>query len=122
MLWLGAASATRMHTTTASTAGAPMAQVGEDPRPVLRAAYAAFKEGSEPQRILAAANPMRGSRDTFYANLYVGLFHESVGELVEAERALLEAVGTPYAQQSGDYMAGLAAVHCLRRRYKPPTA
>ncbi len=45
------------------------AQVGEDPRPVLRAAYAAFQEGREPERILAAADPMRGSRDTFYAKL-----------------------------------------------------
>ena len=45
------------------------AQVGEDPRPVLRAAYAAFREGREPERILAAADPSRGSRDTFYANL-----------------------------------------------------
>ena len=49
---------------------------------------------------------------------YVGLFHESVGEHAEAQQALLEAVQTPYAQQSGDYMAGLAAVHCLRRGYK----
>ena len=36
---------------------------------MMRAAYAAFQEGSEPQRILAAVDPMRGSRDTFYANL-----------------------------------------------------
>ena len=43
--------------------------MGVDPRPVLRAAYAAFQEGSKPERILAAADPMKGSRDTFYANL-----------------------------------------------------
>ena len=46
--------------------------MGVDPRPVLRAAYAAFQEGCQPERILAAADPMKGSRDTFYANL-VGL-------------------------------------------------
>lgn len=44
-------------------------QVGEDPRPVMRAAYTAFQDGSEPDRIMAAINPMRGSHDTFYAQL-----------------------------------------------------
>lgn len=50
---------------------------------------------------------------------YVGLFHESLGDASKAEEALLAAVGTPYAQQSGDYMAALAAVHCLTRGFKP---
>ena len=44
-------------------------QVGEDPRPVMRAAFTAFQDGSEPDRIMAAINPMRGSHDTFYAQL-----------------------------------------------------
>ncbi len=44
-------------------------QVGEDPRPVMRAAYTAFQDGKEPDRIMAAINPMRGSHDTFYAQL-----------------------------------------------------
>ena len=38
---------------------------------------------------------------------YVGLFHESMGEEAEAERAILTAVQTPYAQQSGNVSAKL---------------
>ncbi|BDA43529.1 hypothetical protein COCOBI_04-5410 [Coccomyxa sp. Obi] len=92
--------------------------VGEDPRPVMRAAYTAFQDGKEPDRIMAAINPMRGSHDTFYAQLYTGLFYESSGDASKAEEAMLAAVQTPYAQQSGDYMAGVAAVHCLTRGFK----
>jgi hypothetical protein len=44
-------------------------QVGEDPRPVMRAAYRAFQDGKDPERILAAVDPARGSHDTFYAHL-----------------------------------------------------
>ncbi|EIE22507.1 hypothetical protein COCSUDRAFT_16560 [Coccomyxa subellipsoidea C-169] len=94
-------------------------QVGEDPRPVMRAAYTAFQDGSDPDSILKAVDPARGSHDSFYAHLYVGLYHESMGNASKAEEAILAAVGTPYAQQSGDYMAGVAAVHCITRGIKP---
>jgi len=46
-----------------------VAQVGQDPRPVMRAAYACFRDASPPEAILAAAEPARGSHDTFYARL-----------------------------------------------------
>lgn len=46
---------------------------------------------------------------------YTGLFHESLGDSAQAEECLRAAVTTPYAQQSGDYMAAVAAVHCMRR-------
>ncbi len=45
----------------------------------------------------------------------VGLWHESVDNAVAAKEAVLAAVGTAYAQQSGDYMASLANVHARRR-------
>lgn len=35
----------------------------------MRAAYTVFREGKEPERILAAVSPMRGSHDSFYAQL-----------------------------------------------------
>ena len=44
-------------------------QVGEDPRPVMRAAYACFREGTPPEGIMAAVDRMRGSHDAFYAYL-----------------------------------------------------
>ncbi len=46
---------------------------------------------------------------------YVGLYHEAEGSPAEAEAAIVEAVATPYALQSGDYMASVASVHCLQR-------
>lgn len=36
---------------------------------MMRAAYACFRDGSPPEAILAAAEPARGSHDTFYAQL-----------------------------------------------------
>ena len=49
-------------------------QVGRDSRDVMRAAYAAFQEGSSPDRILQAADARRPS-DAFYANLVSQLHH-----------------------------------------------
>ena len=46
---------------------------------------------------------------------YIGLFHEAHGSPSEAEAAMKAAVATPYALQSGDYMASVASVHCLQR-------
>lgn len=90
-------------------------QVGRDPRPVMRAAYECFKTGSDPQAILQAAGSDKQGHDAFYALLYVGLWHEAQGDAAAAQAAITQAVRTAYAQQSGDYMCALAAVHCQRR-------
>lgn len=66
---------------------------------------------------MAAASD-NGGHDTFYALLYVGLWHEAQGDAAEAEKAITASVRTPYARQSGDYMAALANVHCQRRGWK----
>lgn len=96
-------------------------QVGLDPRPVMRAAVRCFQEGSDPAAILAAAaGDSRGGHDSFYANLYVGLWQEAEGDAESARQAITRAVATPYAQMSGDYMASLARVHCLRRGWPLP--
>ena len=49
---------------------------------------------------------------------YVGLYQEAEGLPAEAEAAITAAVATPYALQSGDYMASVASVHCLRRGWE----
>jgi hypothetical protein len=91
-------------------------QVGRDSRPVMRAAYDCFRTaGVKPETILQAAGPGEGSHDAFYAWLYVGLWHEAHGNAEEAQAAVTKAVATQYAKLSGDYMASLAQVHCLRR-------
>jgi len=47
---------------------------------------------------------------------YTGLYQESIGDKESARESFLTAVATPYAQQSGDYMAAVAAVHSVTRR------
>ncbi|CAI7893056.1 unnamed protein product [Closterium sp. NIES-53] len=90
--------------------------VGQDPRPVMRAAMDVFQKGGDPKKILAAAAADFGRPSAlFYANLYVGLFYESEGDQDQSRRYILEAAQSPYGLRSGDYMAALARVHCLQR-------
>ncbi|XP_028183122.1 uncharacterized protein LOC114370030 isoform X2 [Glycine soja] len=51
-------------------------EVGRDPRPVMREAYNMFKDGGDPEKLVAAFS---GSREGeyFYASLYAGLYYES---------------------------------------------
>ncbi|CAI5464371.1 unnamed protein product [Closterium sp. Yama58-4] len=89
--------------------------VGQDPRPVMRAAMDVFQTGGDPNKILAAAAADFGRPSAlFYANLYVGLFHESEGDQDQSRHYILEAAQSPYGLRSGDYMAALARVHCLQ--------
>ena len=55
------------------------------------------------------------------AQQYVGLYHEAEGSPAEAEAALTAAVATPYALQSGDYMASVAYMHCMQRGWQQRT-
>lgn len=83
----------------------------------MRAAYKCFQSGSSPEAILEASSDS-GGHDTFYAWLYVGLWHEAHGDAAAAREAIGKAVQTQYAKLSGDYMASLASVHCQRRDWK----
>ena len=49
---------------------------------------------------------------------YAGLWHEAEAQPEAAERALVAAVRTAYGQQSGDYMAAVARVHCQQRGWR----
>lgn len=93
-------------------------QVGRDPRPVMRAAYECFQNGSQPDAIMKAVALDNGGHDSFYARLYVGLWHEAHAEEGKARAAMVEAAQTAYGQKSGDYMASLAQVHCQRRGWQ----
>ena len=91
-------------------------KVGPDPRAYMREAYALFSgEGSE--AALRAVGE-RGPAEEFYSLLYVGLWREARGEAEPAREAMVGAVKSLYGQRSGDYMAGLAAVHCKRRGWE----
>eukprot|EP00897_Mesotaenium_endlicherianum_P003266 jgi/Mesen1/2968/ME000176S02007 len=103
--------------TSARDARSRFLRVGRDPRPVMRAAYELFKNGGSPDELLAVGGS-EGLHDTFYAALYVGLFHEAEGDMDAAKKALQAAVATPYGQRSSDYMAQLAKVHCKVRGWE----
>lgn len=99
-----------------------MLVVGRDPRPVMRAADAAFRSpDGRPEAILEAAGPLDAEgHAAFYAQLYAGLWHEAHGEPDAARDSITRAVATRYARASNDYMADVARVHCLRRGWPLP--
>ena len=94
-----------------------MLSVGDDRRPVMRAAKELF-EGSESEvALLQYLLPNSSSKDEFYANLYLGLYREALGDKDSAKTLMRAAVGGKY-KSSGDYMYDLARVHMLRRGWQ----
>jgi len=92
-------------------------KVGRDPRSVMRAAQAAFEQGLGSAAIAAAAGNDTQGHAAFYSQLYVALYEESVGNEAKAKEAMLKAIATEYAKSGGDYMAGVARVHCIVRNW-----
>ncbi|KAK9016918.1 hypothetical protein V6N11_079410 [Hibiscus sabdariffa] len=89
-------------------------EVGRDPRPVMREAYNMFKDGGDPEKLVAAFTT---GPENFYASLYAGLYYESEKKSDAAKVHILSACNSPYGQRSDDYMASLAKVHCLCRNW-----
>ena len=90
--------------------------VGRDSRPVMRAAYEAFRQGLDPiETIRGAVGNVEQGHSAFYSWLYVGLWYEAHGRESDAQAAILKALDTDYARSSGDYMAAVARVHAKRR-------
>ena len=92
--------------------------VGRDRRPVMQAVQTLFLSGGEEneKRLVEIANTGDlGSR--FYGKLYLSLYYESLGDAVEAEKWMIQAVGTDYAKRSGirDPMVELAKVAVKKR-------
>ena len=96
-------------------------KVGKDPRPLLRTVYDVFRSAdiTSPDEILNFAEAGYSAHDEFYSKLYAGLWYESMGKEYEedAKKFVLASVETRYALQSGDYMCGLAEVHCKVRKW-----
>ncbi|XP_027367100.1 uncharacterized protein LOC113873250 isoform X2 [Abrus precatorius] len=90
--------------------------VGKDPRPVMREAYNMFKDGGDPEKLVAAFSSSRES-DYFYSSLYAGLYYESQNETDAAKVHIVAACQSSYGQRSDDYMASLSKVHCLCRNW-----
>ena len=98
-----------------------MLRVGRDQRPVMRAVLELFERGAPAaaaEQTLERYAADGSEHDAFYANLYLGLYREALGDAVGARAFVTAAAGTPYAARSGDYMADLARVHLQRRGWK----
>ncbi|KAL3632750.1 hypothetical protein CASFOL_025734 [Castilleja foliolosa] len=91
-------------------------EVGTDRRPVMREAYRMFRDGGDPEKLVAAFSDGRES-EYFYASLYAGLYYESQNKSDEAKLHLVAACKSPYGSRSDDYMASLAKVHCDCRNW-----
>ncbi|GMG99752.1 hypothetical protein Nepgr_001592 [Nepenthes gracilis] len=82
-------------------------EVGRDPRRVMRNVYTMFKDGGDPDKLVAAFSSSRED-EYFYATLYAGLSYESENKGDLAKDYIVAACQSPYAQRSDDYMASLA--------------
>ncbi|KAL7126515.1 hypothetical protein ABFS83_14G193100 [Erythranthe nasuta] len=91
-------------------------EVGKDSRPVMRDAYQMFKDGGDPEKLVAAFSNGR-ENEYFYASLYAGLYYESQKKSDEAKLHLIAACKSAYGSRSDDYMASLAKVHCDCRNW-----
>ena len=95
-----------------------MLKVGRDPRPVMRTANELFLgKASEGDLAQAGHQGGKGSKDEFYANLYLGLYAEASGDETKAKSYIVAAADSPYGPRSNDYMWSLAVVHRDRRKW-----
>ncbi|CAN1219755.1 hypothetical protein LINPERPRIM_LOCUS1690 [Linum perenne] len=96
---------------------AQLLQVGRDSRPVMREAYNMFRDGGDPEKLVAAFSN-GGPNEYFYASLYAGLYHES--QVIYPSTNLCICILNilqPIGYQKNDYMASLAKVHCQCRNW-----
>mgnify|MGYP003336756739 FL=1 len=89
-------------------AKAALLPVGPDARVPMREVYRLYRGEMTPEQVLRAG---QGSADgQFYANLYVGLYYDAIGETAKARAAITTAADERYAS-SGGYMHRVARVH-----------
>lgn len=87
---------------------AALLPVGPDPRAPMREIYAVFAGRMSPQNLMSAA--VGEPRARFYAHLYLGLYHESLGRHEQAREQIVLAAADRFAAVGG-YMHGVAVVH-----------
>jgi lipoprotein NlpI len=100
---------------SASAARAALLPVGPDPRAPMREVYDMFRGTLTPEQVLAAAGSQVSAQ--FYAQLYVGLYFEALGQDAQALEHITAAADDRFARVGG-YMHIVAKVHLeiLRRR------
>lgn len=98
---------------SAGAARAALLPVGPDPRRPMREIYEMFRGARPPASVLEAAG--EDARSQFYAQLYVGLYYEALGDRARA-RTHIEAAAANRFEQAGGYMHAVARVHLQSRR------
>jgi len=102
---------------SAAAAQEDLLKIGDDRRVPMRQVYELFAGRQTPDDVLAAA--LAGEPDEatlnqrlFYAELYIGLWHEAQGDAAAA----LEHIARAEGHQIGHYMWDVARVHAERLR------
>jgi len=104
-------------------ARAKILRVGRDGRAVMRTAMALFDGSGSTQELEAAGGTIKGSKNRFYADLYLGLWAEACGEEGKAEAFITQAAKSSYGSTADpDYMCHVAIVHCQVRGWTPAKA
>ncbi len=92
-------------------AKAALLPVGPDARVPMRQVYEMLRGTLEPAQVLAAGGSRPGAE--FYAQLYVGLYYEALGDGRRAREHITNAAADRYAG-AGGYMHMVARVHVKR--------
>ena len=93
---------------SAAEARAMLLPVGPDPRVPMRQVYDMFRGTLTPDRVLEAAGSQASAQ--FYAQLYVGLYFEALGQDAQALQHITAAADDRFAR-AGGYMHTVARVH-----------
>lgn len=88
-------------------ARAALLPVGPDSRVPMREIYQMFRGELAPEKVLASAGPQTEAQ--FYAYLYMGLYHEALGNQDRAREYITTAAHGRFA--AGGYMHTVAEVH-----------
>ena len=91
-----------------AAARAALLPVGPDRRSPMREVYEMLQGTATPDDVIAAGEG--GASGRFYAALYVGLYHESLGDTVRARQHMAVAARDEFAGVGG-YMHRVARVH-----------
>lgn len=97
------------HLESPTKARAALLPVGPDQRSPMREVYEMFKGTMTPQAVLKAGQSASGR---FFAELYVGLYYEAIGNKADALTHLKAAASQQYAA-AGGYMHRVAMLHPL---------
>ena len=94
-------------------ARAALLPVGPDQRSPMREIYQMFRGTMTPDAILAAGGTQPSAQ--FFAELYVGLYYDAIGDRSRAVQHLRNAADRKYAA-AGGYMHRVAELHPLLRK------